>query len=968
MRIYEDIRKTAENRLPARSDYRPGGRSVETPLNGEWKFCFYKDEASVKDSFLRDVEALRVSAAGWDSISVPSCWQILGFEDPNYTNVNYPFPVDPPYVPEINPAGVYLKKFTLPERFGRTYLVFEGVSSAAFVYLNGIFVGRSQGSHLRAEYDVTDALSDGENLLAVKVLKWCVGSYLENQDQFRMNGIFRDVYLLTRPEGHLRDAEVRASVQGIRPGGHTAESAVLTVSSETSMDRVAVYSPEGELLSETRDTENAALPIENPRLWNAEDPVLYRVILEKDGEVIPIPYGIRTIGFSDRSELLINGVSVKLRGVNHHDTNPRKGWYEDEEDFTRELLLMKSLNVNCIRTSHYPPAPAFMALCDRLGFYVVLETDIETHGFFQRNSGKERRYDVESPDWPCNRPEWEGEFVDRMVRAERLYRNHASVIMWSLGNESGAGPNHKAMADYLHSLNDGRPVHYEGASFLEMNDYTDVYSRMYPTLDFVREYAEDPKRTQPMFLCEYAHAMGPGPGDAYAYNELFNRYPKLIGGCIWEWADHAVIRDGKKLYGGDFPSELTNNRNFCCDGLVFCDRSIRPGSLEVKAVFQPMATAWDPGTGTLTVLNRFDFTDFTAYAFTYEVQEDGKTVHTGALSLTIPPHEAGSFVLRLPKENAVRYGRMLRCVLKNPAGETVAETEHVLSPGISLPEKAEGQAEIEETEEAFIFLGEGFRYTLSKRSGEFVSLVMDGEEQLAFPQRLSAWRPPIDNDRYIKERWNGENGPSGENIDRTFENTREVRLLGAEVLVVSALSGISRSPYFIYEKRISVSASGKVTMRIDGRVREDAPYLPRLGFEWVLPASSNEFSYYAYGPEETYCDTTHGTFRGLYVSDAAREYVPYPRPQDHGNHFGARMLAIGRMKFEGDFEFAVSEYSPAMLTKAWHEFELQKDGFIHLRTDYRDSGTGSGSCGPQLAEEFQVKEKEISFAISFEKR
>ena len=492
MRIYENPEKTAKNRLPQRAYYIPSGISTRTMLNGDWRFHYFARDIDVPEQITE-----------WDTVPVPSCWQLLGYEEPNYTNINYPYPCDAPFVPDDNPVGVYERDFALDALWGKVYFVLEGVSSCAFVSVNGSFVGFTQGSHLQAEFDITPFVREGENTLRVAVLKWCCGSYLEDQDAFRYNGIFRDCYLLQRPIGHLRDVHV------------TAEGSTVTVKTDATA-AVALFAPNGEKLGE-KEGDCVSFTVNDPVLWTAETPALYTAVLTRDGETVSVRTGFRSIAISDTHALLINGVAVKLHGVNHHDTDKFRGWCQNDAALRRDLRLMKELNINCIRTSHYPPTPYFLELCDEMGFYVILETDIETHGFVRRNPNVAYNYDVENDDWVCQRAEWKHEFVERMERAILRDRNHPAIIMWSTGNESGHGVNHVAMIKRARAEKDGRLIHCEDASRKGDNSNVDVISQMYWSIPDIEKFVATADK--PFFLCEYAHAMGNGPGDVCDYNE-----------------------------------------------------------------------------------------------------------------------------------------------------------------------------------------------------------------------------------------------------------------------------------------------------------------------------------------------------------------------------------------------------------------------------------------------------------------
>lgn len=933
-RIYENPLETSENRLPQRPYYIPGGKSEYILLNGQWKFAF----------FSRDMDAPE-EITYWDTTPVPSCWQLQGYEHPNYSNVNYPYPCDPPYVPDENPCGVYEREFTLEDVWGRVYFILEGVSSCGFVYVNGRYVGFTQGSHLQAEFDITDFVTTGSNTLWVKVLKWCCGSYLEDQDFLRFNGIFRDCYLLQRPAGHMRDVSLR-----------TEDNQIL-VQTDAAAD-ISVYDREGRCLAARENVQSAAFELENPVSWNAEKPYLYTVRFEREGEVITQKIGFRTIRISPKRELLINGVPVKLHGVNHHGTDPRRGWCQTEEELRRDLLLMKQLNINCVRTSHYPPSPVFLELCDELGLYVILETDIETHGFVRRYANVSYGYDIESEDWPGANPAWRKEFLERMERAVNRDRNHSSIIMWSTGNESGYGPNHEAMLKWLKGLGDGRLRHCEDAC--RKGDYqnVDVISNMYHDVATVSQMAENPETPLPIMLCEYSHAMGNGPGDVWDYNEVFDRYPNVIGGCVWEWADHTVIVDGVQKYGGDFPGELTHDGNFCCDGMVFSDRSLKAGSYEVKAAYQPMRTRY--ANGLLSITNRFDFTDFSECELVYTIETDGVIIDEKRVSMALPPHESKELTIPVPGKTC-RYGMYLTCKLYHN-GAVEATTQHQLENGY-IPADSMHAAMTRESSSEVVFHGAEFRYVFSKRFGTFTSMCIGGEEQLTEPIRLTTWRAPTDNDQGMKVFWGSCNG---ENMDKLFSKVYDCCAAEGHVRVTGSLAGISRKPFMRYTQDISVDASGKIFVRLNGHVRENVVWLPRLGYEFTLPGKDMHFRYFGCGPMESYCDMRHGSTVGTYESSAEKEYVPYVRPQEHGNHTDVKLLEIGSMCFESDdpFECNVSAYSMAAIDRAEHTDELISDGKTHLRIDYKVSGIGSASCGPALADQYRLSEKQIDFQFA----
>ena len=940
MKVYENIFKTSENRLAPRSYYIPKGVSEYKLLNGEWDFAYFARDIDVPERI-----------ENWDKITVPSCWQLKGYENPNYTNVNYPYPCDPPFVPDDNPCGVYSRDFEIDNKWGKVYFVLEGVSSCAFLYINGEYVGFTQGSHLSAEFDITDFVNKGKNNVVVKVLKWCVGSYLEDQDAFRYNGIFRDVYILQRPENHIEDVEIIPNDKAIN----------VKINGEAN---IKIFEKDRLICDENINNAFSYAP-ENPILWNAEKPFLYTVLLERNGEIIEFKSGLRKIEISKNYELLINGVSVKLHGVNHHDTSKFNGWCQTKEELRKDLELMKELNINCVRTSHYPPHPEFISMCDEMGFYVVCETDIETHGFLRRLPNVSYGFDVSENIWPATNTDWQNEHVSRMQRMVEYFKNNASVIMWSTGNESGHGPNHIEMIKWAKRRDNTRLIHCEDASRKGQIHNADICSRMYVGIGTLENMALCNDINMPVFLCEYSHAMGNGPGDVWDYNEMFDKYPKLIGGCIWEWADHVVTENGVEKYGGDFEGELTNDGNFCCDGLVFADRSFKAGTLEAKAAYQPIKTEYKDGI--LTVYNRFDFTNLNEYELAYDIEVDGVSVKTEVLNLDLMPHCAEQINIDF-EEIECEYGAYLNVVLcKN--GKCLAHTQHKLLYKTKTSEESL-MAEFNEDELNIYAKGDDFSYVFSKHYGVFTSIVIKGEEQLTGRMTLSAFRAPTDNDRNIVNRWANVNIWQGENLDCQFSKVYGCRIEDGAIIVDGSLAGVSRVPFFRYTQKITVSKQGKINFELCGNIREDAFFLPRLGFEIELPENKNEFTYYGSGPFESYCDMCHASSVGLYESSAEREYVNYVRPQEHGNHNKTKMLKIGNLKFEtaDEFEFNVSKYSTKMLYKSEHTDELKTDGKIHLRIDYKVSGIGSNSCGPALNSKYQLNDKKIYFNFSIGKK
>ena len=943
MRIYEDFKNRSYRREPQRAYYIPydslekallGDKtdsSFYKTLNGEWDFRFFE----------RDIDAVEPYVFT-DKIDVPSCWQTRGFEKGGYSNINYPYPIDVPYVPDDNSCGVYKRNFEINDIWNnrKTYIVFEGVSSCFFVYINGVYAGYSQGSHLQAEFDITDFVKEGKNTIVVKVIKWCLGSYLEDQDFFRLSGIIRDVYLLSRENNHIRDVEIKADTKSI-----TADK-----------ENYEIY-------FDGKKVES----LENPHLWTAETPDLYTVIVKGDTEYIPFYVGMREVKISEKYELLINGVPVILKGVNHHDSHPLNGYTLTEEDLYTDLTKMKELNINTVRTSHYPPHPEFLNMCDKLGLYVIDETDLETHGYTNRNPHTKYGYDVEDPVWPCTDDRFEEMFVERMMRMVERDKNHPSVIMWSTGNESGHGKNHISMIKWTRNRDNSRLIHCEDACKKGELQNVDVYSSMYHSVDKLLENINNDDIKMPLFQCEYCHAMGNGPGDVHDYMEIFKKYPKAIGGCIWEWSDHTQIVDGVQKYGGDF-GELTTDANFCCDGLVFSDRSFKAGSLNAKYSYQYFDSRVDDDK--IVIKNWYDFTNLDKYTFTFTLEVDGKVTESKILKISLEPHKETSMDFPFELPDKCKYGVTFNMYLKDDSGYEVGMESHEMNVPrekvcLSLP-----KCDLEDTEYKVYIKGEGYSYIFDKHYGGFESIVKNGVEQLDCVTGLSVWRAPTDNDRKIKLKWGYINNDnmSGENMNRLFTKVYSCQVSDNRISVEGGISGVGRIQLIRYSAVYSFFDNGEIKVEMKAyvtkRLKENGVYLPRFGFEFTSPVKNDSFEYYGMGDGESYCDMHYHTKLGLYTSTADNEYVNYVMPQEHGNHFDTRYLRLSNgLTFITDdsFEINVSSYTKEALSDAMHTDELKSNGKTNIRIDYKVSGIGSNSCGPKLIDKYGLYDDEIDF-------
>ena len=949
MKKYEDLTKISENRIKQRAFYIPENEGAYTLLNGIWDFEFYNNDYD-------DIPAKK------GRIDVPSCWQCRGYGRPVYTNLVYPHPVDPPYVPEQNPMGVYSRDFEISKQENKHYIVFEGASSCVELYINGKYVGYSQGSRLQAEFDISDYVFFGKNQITAKVRKWCSGSYLEDQDEFRYNGIFRNVYLLSRPQNHITDIDIKTNGNNI----------------EISFDgqaKILLHDKNGNLLSEINAENKAFFVVDNPIKWNAEKPYLYELVFKSQGEIIRRKIGFVSYAVNNRGAFTVNGIEVKLKGINHHDTHPHNGYTMTDEELLHDLLLMKKLNINCIRTSHYPPTPYFLDLCDELGFYVMLETDVETHGFISRK-GNLAQYDCldNNPEWIGNLPEWRESYIDRIERAYHRDKNHTCIFSWSIGNESGFCKNNNEMINWLRTVEKRRLIHCEDASRMSYGwwvggpkqdksfyDKVDIHSLMYSDIADIERYANDEKMTLPLFLCEYAHAMGNGPGDVKDYWNVISNYPKLIGGCIWEWADHVLVENGVPKYGGDF-GELSDDGNFCVDGLVTHNRELKAGSLNTKYAYQYVE--FELKDNILNITNKYSFTNLIEYKTVIEINIDGKSVSEKEFFLDIKPSETKEIYLKMPEQ--CHFGAYLVVRVFDKNKNQVALWEKYLDVKAKKHIPSSMPAKINEDNHNYIVKGTDFEYIVSKHSGMIEGIIKNGQDILTAPVQITVWRAPTDNDRSIKMLWGHYNTWQGENFDRIFNKIYTFGLKENKLKFCGALSGVGRMPFFKYILGYEFFEDGQITISLSGNVRSDCIWLPRLGFEFRLSKELNEFVYYGRGPYENYNDMRYHTTTALYESSAENEYFPYTMPQEHGNHTNCKLLKIknGLEFFTDDvFEINVSKYTKEQLTKATHIDEIGESGSTSVRIDYKVSGIGSGSCGAQLLDKYKLNEKQINYTF-----
>lgn len=952
-----------------------------TNLCGEWRFKYFESFEDIDENLCGET----FDCGELSTVKVPSNFQLCGIEGvdkPLYSNLKYPFPTDPPHVPEDNPCAFYIRDFEVGEEMAErdSIITFEGVSSCFYVWVNGTFAGYSQVSHCTSEFNISNLLKVGTNRIAVLVVKWCDGSYLEDQDCFRLSGIFREVYILSRSKVRVEDVFIKQNFES------DFSACTLNVECKTVGEACVLYglaSPDGSLLSQG-ETENGTfeIKIENPLMWNDEKPYVYNLFITVEDEIIPFQVALRKVEIKNK-QFLVNGKAVKLRGINRHDSSAENGYAVTLEEMKRDLLILKRANVNTIRTSHYPNDPRFYDIAEALGFYLVDEADIETHGMGYNTSS----------DWDWTRwsllstaPEWREAYVDRAARLFERDKNRGSVIMWSLGNESGCGVNHRAMREYIKNRDENAVVHYEN-SHLEFKavpdgecfaDISDVESRMYANVDYIEEYLNKDEYSKPFFMCEYVCSMS--TGDVYDYWELVDKYDNFCGGCIWELTDHAInIPDEngnpRYYYGGDF-GDFPNDGICCVDGLVFPDRSPRPGYFDMKKVYEPFRGSFE--NGKLTVKSVRFFENLSDLELHWELSENGKTVADGVIdSLDVPPQSEVTYKLFDSDSFKLKGDCFVTASIRQKNSTVWAEKGFEV--GFLQFETAAESAEVSESSNE-VKLTESERYAtvncgetefvFDKPYGRICSIKKNGTEFLASPMKFKMWRAPSYN-RGSVDKW------IDNHIHHVSQKTYETKVYedcGKAVIETRiALGGPANPPILKGTVTYTFSENGAVEISLKGDIRENAPILPRLGLELVMNRENEDIVYFGLGETETYADRYKSARFGEYKLTVTDNFVHYVRPQENSSHCKTRRVTVGKKGGYGlfaegagatkDFSFNASHYSAEQLTEVKHDFELEEEPFTIFNIDARFNAISENSVLDNDENNRLFDEKNVDFSF-----
>ncbi|MCJ8007420.1 glycoside hydrolase family 2 TIM barrel-domain containing protein [Lederbergia wuyishanensis] len=984
LKRWEDVHLTHINKLPAHTNFWRYENKEEAftfdkknskgyrLLDGEWPFLFLPAPEFSPEGF----EQKGFDISSLETIEVPSCWQLQGYGKMHYTDVLYPFPLNPPYVPDENPTGIYFKDIELEKKAGeRTILKFNGVDSAFDLYVNGEHAGFSKISRLPSEFDITDLIENGSNRLTVRVYQFSDGTYLEDQDMWWLSGIFRSVELYTVTTDTLADIYVD-TIADEDFIGFTLKVTGEFFSNEHKNVQLTVLDREKQVVAVIDAEANGEFVVskhfEHPQLWNAEEPYLYSLLVEYelvDGtkEMIPLRFGFRSIDIID-NQISVNGKRIFFNGVNRHDSHPKTGRTVTVEHMRKDVEMMKQYNMNSVRTAHYPNMDEFYDLCDEYGLYVIDEADLECHGF--ENSG--------DYNWISDNELWEKQYVARAVGMVKRDRNHPSIIMWSLGNESGAGRNFGAMYQAIKKLDDRRLVHYEGD---RVAAYSDVYTTMYTRLNRLEEIGKRSEGCKPHILCEYGHAMGNGPGGLTEYQQLMRKYPRLQGGFIWEWCDHGIetVNENGEVYyryGGDF-GDFPTNGNFCIDGLVYPDRTPSPGLYEYKKVIEPIVTeVIDADQGRIRIENRYDFRNLEGILLKAKAVSYDKVIDEVTVTLPeIAPGEVHEIQLPLAfdriqsEDNVYIYVQYVEPIdtLYAEKGHEITK-ENFLVPATKLTkqnvvEDVQDAIAVKETPLELILQNGTMKAVFSKFKGMLETFEVNGEAVIEKGPELTVWRAIIDNDMYKKDDW----------INKYFlKQAKEVLVSfshehvdGAIIVEVKKyFSTVNQAWGFDLTYRYVVNENGSLRIQLNGekvlRGEEIPPMLPRIAIELHMNESFDHVTWFGRGDGESYQDSKRSQLIGLYEKTVADMHTDYVYPQENGARTDTSFLALSHeeksilIQSKEERDFTIHDYTTENLEEAKHLGNIKKSPYNVLTIDYKQSGLGSNSCGEDQLPPYRV--------------
>ncbi|MCP3739554.1 glycoside hydrolase family 2 TIM barrel-domain containing protein [Rossellomorea sp. BNER] len=987
MKRWENVHLTGINKLPAHTDfyrYRDFKDAVTFTkessdgyllLDGPWKFLFLEAPEFSPQQFATK----EFDISNLDTIEVPSCWQLKGYGKMHYTDVLYPFAINPPFVPQENPTGIYFKDLTLKEleEDEKMILKFNGVDSAFDLYVNGQHVGFSKVSRMPSEFDLTKYVLNGNNRLTVRVYQFSDGTYLEDQDMWWFSGIFRsvelfrinhhtleDVYIETLPDEEYKNFTLKLA--GSFFTDRVKKINVKVINQENKVDEFFIDVKDGKF--------QAFRKMYHPLLWNAETPNLYKVTLEysfsnAEKEIIPLQFGVRSIDIIN-NEIRLNGKRVFFNGVNRHDFNPKMGRTVTYEDMLQDVLLMKKNNINAVRTSHYPTNDIFYDLCDHYGLYVIDEADLECHGF--ENTG--------NYNWLSDNEMWENQYVERAVRMVKRDRNHPSIIMWSLGNEAGAGRNFSAMYNAIKEIDSTRIVHYEGDRIAA---YSDVYSTMYTRLKALEEIGKDDEGRKPHILCEYGHAMGNGPGGLTEYQEMMRKYPRLQGGFIWEWFDHGIEQVDEKgnvyyLYGGDY-GDFPTNTNFCIDGLVFPNRTPSPGLIEYKKVIEPIVTEMvDQAHLKVNVINRYDFRNLAGIILNIKVVSFDTLIEEKELVLeNINPQEEMVITLPISLQKALKHDEVyIQLSYLEPEDTLYASKGHLITKEAfqlnatkvkkivkHVHENATTELNVLEDNLLITVENDHCKIVFSKVYGKLLSFNVKNEEFISNGPELTVWRAVIDNDMYKKDDWINKYflKHAKEQLDSIHYQIHEGFV---DVEIKKYLSSINQAWGFhlIYQYRIT--KEGVLNLQLKGnkviKGKEVPQMVPRIGITMNVNKEYSDVTWFGRGPLENYPDSKRSQSIGLYSKKVDEMHTDYIYPQENGSRCDTSFLSLSKgdqsflINFKELKDFTIHDYETSALEEAKHRGEIKKSPFNVLTIDYRQSGLGSNSCGEEQLPQYRV--------------